>query len=538
MSDISEAVVALTQATSLLVTTRNELLDWSTGSATGGPRGDGTYPFTQANGSQVFVASPARITANNPNRILIPAFVSFWAGQSNSVGASTDRSHDYVTDPRTLAYHQVDGLVPYRPNVFAGYSMGNPTGEWAAELRYAQRLRSTNPTATHIVVKYAQGNTFLYQTDGLDWNVNSSDELFSRAAAHFAGAMAAILAAGYDPVLRLVQWQQGENDTANAFIAGQYQANLTALLNGIRSPTIGWKVAPNVPIYIGRLSAAYVGSSATRQTVRDTQDAVIAAAPGGPTVLIDCDGLPMEADVTHYTKTGLYALGDRIAARDGLGTAQQDVPGPITNLVVSETTSTTASLTFTNAARGASYQYLVNGVGNWQALSGGRQLTGLSPQTNYSVQLRAINSSGTGPVAGPVAFTTVISGPQSLLKNGTFTTNANWALRSGFSISNGKLHLTNVAIYEFTEQTGVPLVAGVTYTLTFTISNWAAGQIVFGTDGGTNNTIQIGYGSNGPQTVNFVAKDGNTSFFIKSLGDGSAGVATMDIDDIAIFPAA
>ena len=547
MNDLATAVAALTNATSVLVkalaqltATRNEQLDWAAGTATGGPRGDGTYPFTQDDGSVIYVPSPARISAANPNRILLPAIVTIWAGQSNAVGSPGDRTTDYVRDPLTMAYHKVDGLRPYVPNDFAGYSKGNPTGEWAAELRYAQRFRAAYPRIPHFIVKYAMGGTMIYRSDDgqatLDWNVQSQDELYSRTRTHVRDAMAAIKAAGYDPIIRMVGWVQGENDTSIPLWADAYAANLTTLLRAIRDLDDGWRVGPSAQIYIVRLSQTFVDYAMGAQsnnraaTVRAAQEQVVAASPGGPTILVNTDGLPIESDKTHYSKAGLYQLGDRVADLDGLGSPAQDMPGAVTGFAVASTTSTSVTLAFNAAARATSYQYRLNGTGSWEPLPNGKVIEGLTAQTNFSIQVRAMNSGGTGPETAPIGFTTENSGPAPILKNGTFATSANWLLRTGFSISGGKLHLTDVPQWTYSEHGNLSLVAGQRYKITATVSNFVKGQIVFGTEGG-GQTIQVGFDANGTKSATWVAVDGVTMLTVKATAEGGT---TMDIDDIVI----
>ncbi len=547
MNDFTTAIAALTNATSVLVkaisqmqSARNEMLDWAAGTATGGPRADGTYPFTQDNGAVVYVPSPARISAANPNRVLVPAIVTIWAGQSNAVGSPTDRSTDYVADPLTMAYHKVDGLRPYVPNDFAGYSKGNPTGEWGMEMRYAQRLRAAYPRTPHFIVKFAQGGTMLYRSDDgsatLDWNVGSDDELYARARTHVRDALAAIKAAGYDPIIRLVGWVQGENDTSIPLWANAYATNLTAFLRGVRDLDDGWRVGASTPIYIARLSQTFVTWAMAAQannrasTVRTAQEQVIAASPGGPTILVDTDGLALESDSTHYTKAGLVAGGNAVADLDGLGSPAQDMPGAVTGFAISSTTSTSVTLAFNAAARASSYQYRLNGTGSWEPLPNGKTVEGLTGQTNYSIQVRAMNSGGTGPETAPVGFTTENSGPPPILKNGTFTTAANWLLRTGFSISGGKLHLTDVPQWTYSEHGSVSLIAGQRYKITATVSNFTKGQIVFGTEGG-GATIQVGFDANGTKSATFVAVEGVTMLTVKATAEGGT---TMDIDDIII----
>ncbi|ARR52047.1 hypothetical protein HY78_00515 [Rhizorhabdus wittichii DC-6] len=61
MTDIVDATAALVAATGQLIGTKAQLLAWSVGEATGGPNGDGKYPFTAADNSTILVPCPAAL---------------------------------------------------------------------------------------------------------------------------------------------------------------------------------------------------------------------------------------------------------------------------------------------------------------------------------------------------------------------------------------------------------------------------------------------------------------------------------------------
>jgi len=70
MSDLSDAITALGEATALVGETNetlqrflNEVVTWQSGTATGGPNGDGTYPFTAPDGVVVYEPSPQKLAA-------------------------------------------------------------------------------------------------------------------------------------------------------------------------------------------------------------------------------------------------------------------------------------------------------------------------------------------------------------------------------------------------------------------------------------------------------------------------------------------
>lgn len=61
MSELTDAVAAMTAVTARLADLRDELIDYHTGTADGGPNGDGYYPITLQDGvTQILAACPAR----------------------------------------------------------------------------------------------------------------------------------------------------------------------------------------------------------------------------------------------------------------------------------------------------------------------------------------------------------------------------------------------------------------------------------------------------------------------------------------------
>ena len=75
MTDVtfSEAAQAMVAATGELVGTKAELLAWSVGAVDGGPSGNGSYPFTAADGTTILVPCPAKIAAMNGDPTATPA---------------------------------------------------------------------------------------------------------------------------------------------------------------------------------------------------------------------------------------------------------------------------------------------------------------------------------------------------------------------------------------------------------------------------------------------------------------------------------
>jgi len=114
------------------------------------------------------------------------------------------------------------------------------------------------------------------------------------------------------------------------------------------------------------------------------------------------------------------ALGGRVKLRARKSAGQWDVieqvtaelpaaplaPGPITNLAVANLTSTSVTLTFTDAERANSHDYRIND-GTWSPLAPDKTIVGLLPLTNYGVQVRGIDGDLQGEASAAITFATL-----------------------------------------------------------------------------------------------------------------------------------
>ena len=117
-----------------------------------------------------------------------------------------------------------------------------------------------------------------------------------------------------------------------------------------------------------------------------------------------------------------------------------------------------------------------------------------------------------------------------LLTNGDFATDSDWTLNTGWSISDGKLRASNVA-NENAVQNQV-FIQGVTYKITYTISDYVKGEVrarLVGGGGGGNLTLNS---SNGTFTEYVVSNENHTSFRIR--GENTDGGFTGSIDNVSV----
>jgi hypothetical protein len=243
-------------------------------------------------------------------------------GQSNATGTQADKTTDYVPNASVLVW---DGaaLVHYAPNDVSGIEWGGKSGHWSAELGYVLRYRAAYPTRRLVIVKFTAASTQLDysgEASRVDWNPRSPEEHFARAAIQLRAALAAVRANHGEPNIRLLWWQQGENDTAPG-LADRYRDNLAAFVTALRDRAGAFALPVTTAIVVGRLSIACKtwhadGRNDECDVIRAAQKSVADSDIGGPSILLNTDDVPMDPDRLHFSKAALLALGDRLWAID------------------------------------------------------------------------------------------------------------------------------------------------------------------------------------------------------------------------------
>lgn len=117
-----------------------------------------------------------------------------------------------------------------------------------------------------------------------------------------------------------------------------------------------------------------------------------------------------------------------------------------------------------------------------------------------------------------------------IILTGDFASDTDWTKDTGVTISGGAAHFTSVADNDGLSQ-AVSLTAGVTYKLTFTVSNYSAGEVTPTFIGGTpvaGTTVD----ADGVFSMHIIAETGNTA--LKFVADN--GPTTLDIDDVILQP--
>jgi hypothetical protein len=117
-----------------------------------------------------------------------------------------------------------------------------------------------------------------------------------------------------------------------------------------------------------------------------------------------------------------------------------------------------------------------------------------------------------------------------LITNGDFATDSDWNLQTGWSISNDKLRGSNVSSQNAVQNQ--IFTQGVTYKITYTISDYGKGEVMarlVGGGGGGNLTVNS---SNGTFTEYVVSNANHTSFRIR--GENTDGGFTGSIENVSV----
>lgn len=154
------------------------------------------------------------------------------------------------------------------------------------------------------LIKYAVGATPLARSGGIDWNVNSTNELYDGLLAMVRDRIAYVVERGYIPQIAGVVWIQGEDDAAYDFRANQYFQNLSDLIAHLRLD-----LGTDMPFIISELSVT--SDEPFNAAVREAQ--VRAAASIAGVTLVNTDDLTLQAGNVHYTAIARLVLGQRLA---------------------------------------------------------------------------------------------------------------------------------------------------------------------------------------------------------------------------------
>jgi hypothetical protein len=214
--------------------------------------------------------------------------VNFWNYLPDSVGP------DLVHSP---------GLGNAWTTLQNGY--GFRTDQFGPELSFGARLKELYPNDEIYLIKYAISSTSL----GGDWISNGTGAKFNLFKARVTQAINNLVAGNKNPTIAGMIWMQGENDTTVSSYATNYAANLTALVNKVRTFN---RADPNLKFVAGRITTDPIlwSTPSDLAAVRNAQWNISTYISNSS--CIDTDDLE-KAYYEHYGTQGQIDLGLRFA---------------------------------------------------------------------------------------------------------------------------------------------------------------------------------------------------------------------------------
>ena len=284
--------------------------------------------------------------------------INVWliGGQSNAVGYANDVTEEQAQDNRyfegfdnVLYYGYSEKFVPEIEKVAFGQGQGlNKAG---AEIGIAEALGDSG--TMNIVIKYAQGATYLYPNTTSKYSVNygtwTPPTYIKNHGIDTAGTKTGLLYTnfldtveatckeldemGYKPVVRGMWWMQGEAECSNETEASAYAELLETLIKDVRRDVgkITGEDLSNMPFAFGKI---YRNPTATQLAHLNTVTACqaqVAAIEGLNAILVDptdCAGLGQH-DSWHFNAATQAFFGTSLvnSTLDILGLSKVDVNG-------------------------------------------------------------------------------------------------------------------------------------------------------------------------------------------------------------------
>jgi hypothetical protein len=173
------------------------------------------------------------------------------------------------------------------------------SGKHGVELSYSYRMKQLNGKE-RVLVKYGPGGTYLKDSTGIkDWNVNSTKEYYNTLKSYVTQAKNDLTAEGKIIKYKNFIWYQGEADAAEYAGSSLYSANLTALVNKVKSD-----FGSDINIVIVRTHNVFPYSNVVRSA-----DSTLCANNGW--YMVDTD--MYNPSIVHLTSSDLVNLGNDLA---------------------------------------------------------------------------------------------------------------------------------------------------------------------------------------------------------------------------------
>lgn len=188
---------------------------------------------------------------------------------------------------------------------------GTSSAYFGPEVSFGYRIHAMLPQDTVYLIKYAAGGTTLADP-ACEWTPNGSGTVYNTFKTTANDAIQSLTNAVLSPRIAGMLWMQGESDTYG--YAAEYQANLTNLINHVRSDF----ATPNMPFVIGRIMsyAQYPFGTPTNNAVLRTAQVTVGTQM--PYVSwVNTDGLSVYpygvVNPGHYDAQGQIGLGNLFA---------------------------------------------------------------------------------------------------------------------------------------------------------------------------------------------------------------------------------
>ncbi len=264
-----------------------------------------------------------------------PIDVYLVAGQSNMTGQGYMQNlpKNFHIDTRVLLYHSAGDIHDNcSPDTWVPLQQASESPDrFGPELTFGNRMQMFYPTHHIALIKDAWSGTDLAR----QWNpgANAHDashwgQQFREFVKTVDGGMAALRKLGYQPRIRGIIWQQGENDAFEGLkIAEEYAGNLRHFIHRVRQQFN----CPNIPFVYGLVmpppdSGMFKNNERWRDLVRLGQREV-AWNSGGPLAvrgayLVHTNDLeqraedphtPLPTDHLHFGTFGQMDLGRLMA---------------------------------------------------------------------------------------------------------------------------------------------------------------------------------------------------------------------------------
>ncbi|MDP0491594.1 MAG: sialate O-acetylesterase [Verrucomicrobiota bacterium JB023] len=209
-----------------------------------------------------------------------------------------------------------DAWIDLQPG--SGHGVNSPAGhavEFGSELSLGRMLADNDPSVNIAIIKYTHGGTNLHT----QWAAGGAN--YTSFISTVSAGLQALEDDGHTYEPGGMVWIQGESDTGNLTNAGNYEANLLALIERIRQEVFGG-TSPGgytLPFVISGLSDSQYPTTIESEgtgpfLVRKAQETV--AASGRQTAFVDTDGLPTYSNgAVHFDATAQVAIGKASAGQ-------------------------------------------------------------------------------------------------------------------------------------------------------------------------------------------------------------------------------